>query len=67
ARILGEVQSHLKKNLGFSLPEQAVKDVLQKQTIIGLYGVAKDLSGFIQTASQGYAIAAGEKVPGFSR
>lgn len=53
-RISGEIQSHLTKNFGFSLPEQAVKDVLQKESI-SLYGVEKDLSDIIRTVSQGYA------------
>jgi hypothetical protein len=54
SRIGEQVGSFLQREFNFELPEQAIKDVLQKQEI-ALYGATKDISWAIRKASEEYA------------
>ncbi|MDA8402755.1 MAG: ParM/StbA family protein [Desulfobacteraceae bacterium] len=54
SRIGEQVGNFLQREFNFELPEQALKDVLQKKEI-SLYGAAKDISWAIRKASEEYA------------
>ncbi len=54
SRIGEQVGNYLQREFHFELPEQALKDVLQKKTI-ALYGASKDISWAIRKASEEYA------------
>ncbi|PIP39031.1 MAG: hypothetical protein COX19_09370 [Desulfobacterales bacterium CG23_combo_of_CG06-09_8_20_14_all_51_8] len=54
SRIAEQVGSFLQRELNFELPEQALKDVIQKKEI-ALYGAVKDVSWPIRKASEEYA------------
>lgn len=55
SRIGEQVGSFLQREFNFELPEQAIKDVLQKKEI-ALYGATKDISLAIRKASEEYAV-----------
>ena len=54
SRIAEQVGSFLQRELNFELPEQVLKDVIQKKEI-ALYGAVKDISWPIRKASEEYA------------
>jgi hypothetical protein len=54
SRIGEQVGNFLQREFNFELPEQALKDVLQKKEI-ALYGASKDISWQIRKASEEYA------------
>jgi plasmid segregation protein ParM len=54
SRIGEQVGNYLQREFNFELPEQSIKDVLQKRQI-SLYGATKDVSSAIRKASEEYA------------
>jgi plasmid segregation protein ParM len=54
SRIGEQVGNYLLREFNFELPEQSIKDVLQKKQI-SLYGATKDVSSAIRKASEEYA------------